>query len=49
MKEIFSAVINKGIENVYIKDIMKTPCLVPETIPIDKLLKDMKDSKIIYL
>lgn len=35
--------------NADIKDIMKTPCLVPETIPIDKLLNDMKDSKIIYL
>ena len=45
MKDIFSAVINKGIENINIKDIMKTSYLVPETRPIDKLLKDMQDSK----
>lgn len=45
MKEIFAAVINTGIETLSIKDVMRTPYMVPETKSIDKLLKDMQDSK----
>lgn len=45
MKEIFAAVINNGIETLSIKDVMRTPYMVPETKSIDKLLKDMQDSK----
>lgn len=45
MKEIFAAVINNGLDNISIKDVMKTPYMVPETKSIDKLLKDMQNSK----
>lgn len=45
MKEIFAAVINNGIETLSIKDVMRTPYMVPETKSIDKLLKDMQDSQ----
>ncbi|MEN8078677.1 hemolysin family protein [Clostridioides difficile] len=45
MKDIFAAVINNGIENVSIKEIMRTPYVVPENKSIDVLLKELQDSK----
>lgn len=45
MKDIFAAVINNGIENVSIKEIMRAPYVVPENKSIDVLLKELQDSK----
>ena len=45
MKDIFAAVINNGIENVSIKEIMRAPYVVPESKSIDVLLKELQDSK----
>ena len=45
MKDIFSEIIKQGIENISIKDIMRTPYTVPETKSIDILLKELQGSK----
>ncbi len=45
MKDIFSEIIKQGIENISIKDIMRTPYTVPETKSIDILLKELQSSK----
>ena len=45
MKDIFSEIIKKGIENVNIESIIRKPYVVPETKPIDILLKELQDSK----
>ena len=45
MKDIFSEIIKKGIENVNIKSIVRKPYVVPETKSIDILLKELQDSK----
>ena len=45
MKDIFSEIIQKGIENVNIKTILRKPYVVPETKSIDILLKELQDSK----
>lgn len=45
MKDIFSNVVNKGIENLSIKSIMRKPYMVPETKNIDHLLKELKSTK----
>lgn len=45
MKDIFAEIIKQGIENISIKDIMRTPYTVPETKSIDILLKELQSSK----
>lgn len=45
MKDIFSEIIKKGIENVNIKNIVRKPYVVPETKSIDILLKELQNSK----
>ena len=45
MKDIFSNVVNKGIENLSIESIMRKPYMVPETKNIDDLLKELKSTK----
>lgn len=45
MKDIFAQIIKSGIENIFIKDIMRTPYTVPETKSIDILLKELQGSK----
>lgn len=45
MKDIFAEIIKLGIENISIKDIMRTPYTVPETKSIDILLKELQSSK----
>lgn len=45
MKDIFAQIIKGGIENIFIKDIMRTPYTVPETKSIDILLKELQGSK----
>lgn len=45
MKDIFSSVINKGIENTTIKSIMRKAYMVPETKNINDLLKQLQSSK----
>lgn len=45
MKDLFSYIIKKGIKNISIKDIMRKPYLVPETKKIDKLLRELQNSK----
>lgn len=45
MKDIFAEIIKQGIENIFIKDIMRTPYTVPETKSIDILLKELQSSK----
>ena len=38
MKDIFAEIIKQGIENISIKDIMRTPYTVPETKSIDAII-----------
>lgn len=45
MKDIFSNVVNKGLENISIESIMRKPYMVPETKNIDDLLKELKSTK----
>ena len=45
MKDIFAEIIKQGIENISIKDIMRTPYTVLETKSIDILLKELQSSK----
>lgn len=45
MKDIFAEVIKIGTENLSLKSILRTPYMVPETKPIDNLLKELQCSK----
>ena len=45
MKDILSSIVNSGIENLSIESIMRKPYMVPETINIDNLLKELKSTK----
>lgn len=45
MKDIFSSVVNKGIENISISSIMRKPYMVPETKNINDLLKELQSTK----
>lgn len=45
MKDIFEAIVTKGIENICIKDIVRSPYIVPETKSIEVLLKELQVSK----
>lgn len=45
MKDIFSNVVNKGLDNISIESIMRKPYMVPETKNIDDLLKELKSTK----
>lgn len=45
MKDLFSNIVKYGIDNVYIKDIMRDPCFVPETNTIQDVFKKLKESK----
>lgn len=45
MKDIFSNVVNNGIENLSIESLMRKPYMVPETKNIDHLLKELRSTK----
>ncbi len=45
MKDIFSNIVSKGLENLSIESIMRKPYMVPETKNIDDLLKELKATK----
>ncbi|NLL29515.1 MAG: HlyC/CorC family transporter [Clostridiales bacterium] len=45
MKDLFASIIEKGIENVKIRDLIKEPCFFIETQNIDELFKKLKEKK----
>lgn len=45
MRDLFASIVEKGIDNVYIKDIMKKPYFVPETKNIDSVFKELQANK----
>ena len=45
MKDLFASIIEKGIENVMIRDLIKEPCFFIETQNIDELFKKLKEKK----
>ncbi|MGL4773785.1 MAG: hemolysin family protein [Clostridium sp.] len=45
MKDLFSSVVTKGVENISIKDLLRKPFFAPETNSIDKLFKALKESQ----
>lgn len=45
MKDIFESIVEKGIDNISIKDIMKKPYFVPETNSIDNLFRELQTNR----
>lgn len=45
MKDLFASIIEKGIDNVNIRDLIKEPCFFIETQSIDELFKKLKEKK----
>ncbi|MEW8993816.1 hemolysin family protein [Clostridium sp.] len=45
MKDIFASIVEKGIDNISIKDIMKKPYFVPETNSIDNLFRELQTNR----
>ncbi|SHH90213.1 putative hemolysin [Clostridium collagenovorans DSM 3089] len=45
IKDLFASIVSLGIENVKIKDIMRTPYFVPETKNIDDLFKELQSTQ----
>ncbi len=45
MKDIFASIVENGIDNISIKDIMKKPYFVPETNSIDNLFKELQTNR----
>lgn len=44
-KDLFAEVINKGMENITIPELLRKPYFIPETKHIDDLFKELKDTK----
>lgn len=45
MKDLFASIVEKGVDNVNIKDLLKDPCFFIETKNIDDLFKELKEKK----
>ncbi|ASW43470.1 hemolysin family protein [Clostridium isatidis] len=45
IKDLFASIIEKGIDNVKIRDLIKEPCFFIETQSIDELFKKLKEKK----
>ncbi|MFR1708747.1 MAG: hemolysin family protein [Clostridium sp.] len=45
MKDLFASIVEDGIDNICIKDIMKKPYFVPETNSIDNLFRELQANK----
>lgn len=45
MKDLFASIVEKGIENVVIKDLITEPCFFIENKNIDELFKNLKEKK----
>lgn len=45
MKDLFAEIVEKGIDKVKIKDLIKEPCFFIETKNIDELFKELKEKK----
>lgn len=45
MKDLFASIVEKGIENVVIRDLIKEPCFFIENKNIDELFKNLKEKK----
>jgi putative hemolysin len=45
MKDLFANIVEKGIDNVKIRELIKDPCFFIETKSIDDLFKELKDKK----
>lgn len=45
MKDLFASIVEKGIDNVKIRDLLKEPCFFIETKNIDDLFKELKEKK----
>lgn len=45
MKDLFASVVEKGIDNVVIRDLLKEPCFFIENKNIDDLFKELKEKK----
>lgn len=45
IKDLFACIIEKGIDNVKIRDLIKEPCFFIETQSIDELFKKLKEKK----
>jgi len=45
MKDLFASIVEKGIDNVVIRDLLKEPCFFIENKNIDELFKELKEKK----
>lgn len=45
MKDLFASIVEKGIDNVKIRDLLIEPCFFIETKNIDDLFKELKEKK----
>ena len=45
MKDLFASIVEKGIDNVEIRDLLIEPCFFIETKNIDDLFKELKEKK----
>lgn len=45
MKDLFASIVRQGIQNVKIRDLMRKPYIMPEINSIDKVMREMQQSK----